>query len=214
MASTSPDARQTHSRIMNPLIARAAVADGRNVIIDLLVVYTRGLASGNFSTKLNNLITLTNQAYVDSKADLRLRLAAAKRVNYADGGDNSRALDDLRNGFGSLRVVRNLRHKKGADVVVLLRPFKPAAQGGACGMAWVNGAGGSELRADLVNLGTRSGYYCTNYTLAHEVGHVLGAAHDREHADVTGKFPYSYGCGIEGRFGDIMSYYDPEIGMH
>jgi hypothetical protein len=66
----------------------------------------------------------------------------------------------------------------------------------------------------VLGYGQSGGYYCSNYTLAHEIGHILGATHDRLHANVPGKYDYSYGYGINGRFGDIMSYDDPEVGLY
>jgi hypothetical protein len=66
----------------------------------------------------------------------------------------------------------------------------------------------------VVGYGAAGGYYCSNYALAHELGHVLGANHDRQHANVPGRFPYSYGYGRASEFGDVMSYFDPEIGLY
>ena len=65
----------------------------------------------------------------------------------------------------------------------------------------------------MVSDGDNGGFYCSDYALAHELGHNMGSAHDRANASVPGISSYSYGYGIEGSFGTIMSYFDPQVGM-
>jgi hypothetical protein len=197
--------------------ARATVNKEGKTIIDVMLLYTRGLASPTVFTTLNNLMALANQALADSRINTFLRLAAARRVAYPNASDNSATLDDLTYFAKGFAKVPGLKNRFKADAVILVRPFRPKAQGNSCGIAWVNGSGGTEVRPDqafgVIGYGSRGGYYCSDYALAHEMGHLMGASHDRQHANVPGKFSYSYGYGIEGRFGDVMSYYDPEVGL-
>jgi hypothetical protein len=194
---------------------RATLNSAGLPVIDVMLLYTSGLSKA--PTKLNSLMAFANQGLVDSRANAVLRLVAAKRVKYPNGSDNDAALDDLTSFMNGFERVPRFRQKRGADLVLLVRPFKPHLQG-SCGTAWVNGSGGSPLERDwafgVLGYGQSDGYYCSNYTLAHEIGHLMGATHDRAHARVPGKYEYSYGYGIEGRFGDIMSYYDPEVGLY
>ncbi|BBL74390.1 reprolysin-like metallopeptidase [Methylomagnum ishizawai] len=194
-----------------------ATQDGKS-LIDVLLLYTAGMGNTGVATRLNQLMALANQALADSQVNALFRLAAAQKVGYADRTPNAAALDRLTYAGKGFRNIPRLRAQYGADVVALVRPFKPQSQGGNCGIAWVDGGGDTPLTADqafaVVGYGAAGGYYCSDYALAHEIGHVMGATHDRAHATTPGKFPYSYGYGVPGRFGDIMSYYDPEVGVY
>lgn len=216
-ATSAARSRQPSAMDLARPVGAAVTEDGKS-IIDVLLLYTAGMANAQVSTRLNQLVSLANQALVDSRVNAVFRLAASRQVTYPDRTDNSVALDKLTYFRGGFRNVPNMRARYGADVVMLIRPFRPVSQGGGCGIAWVNGSENGDLTADqafgVVGYGAAGGYYCSDYALAHEIGHIMGGAHDRAHASVPGKFPYSYGYGVPGRFGDIMSYYDPEVGVY
>lgn len=194
-------------------------ASGR-VVLDVALLYTKGLGARQVLTRLNDLLANANQALADSQANLVLRQVVAKKVGYPAGGDNDAALDALTDGVHGFEGVAALRGKFGADLVLLVRPFRPGSQGGNCGTAWVNGSGGTALEADLafavIGVGSSGYLYCSKYTLAHETGHILGATHDRAHASVPGRYEYSYGYtyGPQNLSGDIMSYNRYEIGLY
>ncbi|NJD07003.1 MAG: hypothetical protein FIA97_10975 [Methylococcaceae bacterium] len=197
----------------------AASASEAQPVVDLLVLYTAGVkATPSFATRINHLIAKANQAYIDSNINLKLRLVHAEPVRYTETGSNDRALSDLTLGRSTFSKVSALRNHYGADLVTLLRPFKYQSQL-SCGVAWVNGAAGSTMKAGLGysvvsdGIDAASGSYCSDFTLAHELGHNMGSAHDAIHSNVQGKFPFSYGFGANGKFGTIMSYYNPAIGF-
>jgi len=195
--------------------AASAADSTAPVSIDLLVFYAKGLAQP--ATRVNYLTALTNQAFLDSKINAKIRVVHAQAVDYTETNDNSQALAGLTDGKAPFAEVAALRDRYGADLVTLIRPFHANTQKG-CGVAWVNGSNGGELRPDLAYSVVSDGddrdgalLYCGGQTLAHELGHNLGNVHDRPFSDVAGAFPYSYAWGVEGVFGTIMSYRQPAV---
>lgn len=192
-------------------------AQTASTTIDVMILYTPGMNSRTVDTRINYLFALANQAYIDSKVNLKIRLVGKQLINYTDANDNGLALDALTQGVGVFSSIRNLRNQTGADLVSLIRPFHSTSQG-SCGIAWINGSYGGYLTAgngySVVSDGADgSGFYCNDYALAHELGHNMGSAHDHAHSDVPGKYAFSYGYGFNGRFGTIMSYYRPTVGL-
>jgi len=196
--------------------------------VDVLILYTDGLAKRlgtGLTVRLDNLLAMSNQAYVDSGVKMKLRMVAGKQVAYTDQNSNSTALSEL---FGRtvepFKNVATLRDSVGADLVTLIRPFYATAQV-SCGVGYVGGYNGapisyySNYAYSVVSDGRDmkgSSYYCTDYTLVHEFGHNMGSMHDRatvaSQGGGKGAYPYSFGYGKSGKFGTIMSYINPRVG--
>ena len=211
---------------VSKLITAGSSADADKTRIDLLVLYTPGLEVNyggvdHVRTRIQNLVALANQAYIDSGVDIALRLVAAVKIDAPDYSSQLDTLNAITKGTGPYNNVAWLRDAYGADLVTLLRPFS-MAQGGLCGTGWVGGTNGASIALyrdqgySVVSDGRDNGYYCSAYTLAHELGHNMGNVHDRitvaQQDGNRGAFPYSFGYGIAGQFGTIMSYVDPEVG--
>jgi hypothetical protein len=195
----------------------AAAADGADAqkagptVIDLVIGYTAGFASGGASaalTRLNFLVDVTNQAYSNSQIDAQVRLVHAMQVSYADATDNGTALEEL-TGFRApstqlppapaFSALRAARDQYGADLVSLVRKFSVPENGG-CGIAWMIGGDlqGVEPTDDyfgysVVSDGSDDSRFCAPESMAHELGHNMGSAHDDANSDSPGAFTYSYG---------------------
>lgn len=200
-------------------------ADTTPTTIDVMILYTPGLASrlgSGLSPRLDQLVALSNQAYRDSGIYINLRLVHKQQVSYSDTTTNEAALNALTNGSDpTLANIASLRNTYGADLVSLIRPFNMNTSGGSCGVAWVGGYGGQPISGyanygySVISDGTDvngSNYYCLDLTFTHELGHNMGSMHDRANSGGgSGAYPYSYGHGVSGTFGTVMSYINPRI---
>lgn len=192
--------------------------------VDVMVVYTPSLVTqlgSGLQARLDQLVAISNQAYIDSEVAITLRLVHAAQVAYSDATDNSTALNEL-SGFGSsgsvtipssLANVATWRNTYGADLVVLMRAYNNATQS-SCGVGWIGGYGAGTLTGSdalgysVVSNGTSGSYYCDDLTFAHEIGHNMGNRHDHrtDPTATSGVFSYSFGHGIDNSFVTVMGY--------
>jgi len=134
----------------------------------------------------------------------------------------------------ALQPLLNAREQYRADLVSLVRILQ-VPENGSCGVAWLLGGGQHAIDANSAQFGLTvisdtsgnvfndDGNTCRDETLAHEMGHNMGLAHDRvtaAGADDTdsdgnpldpeefGRYPYSFGYSTgadAGNFYTIMS---------
>ncbi|MEN1957582.1 reprolysin-like metallopeptidase [Luteimonas changyuni] len=217
----------------------AAAAD---TTIDVLLGYTPGVVSmlggaSQVQTRLNHIITVGNQAFINSNVAVSLRLVSTLQVNYTDTGANKTALEQLTGSDGtsnvsipaSLQPLRNARETHGADLVSLVRRFRDSDHG-SCGIAWLIGGDQSAIVQGHERFGYSvisdsngmqapdNGHYCRDETLVHEIGHNLGSQHDEEaawdeekKATTYGRYPWSFGLkttAAGGNFYTVMAYGD------
>ena len=204
-----------------PLTA-AAPANGTNTI-DVAVGFTNGMVTKygtaqNAQTRIADLIARTNQAYINSQVEPRVRLVHTLQVAYTDTNDNEIALEALTGVTCTttacspatvpteLAPLVTARNTYGADLVSLIRPFKAPEQKG-CGIAWLLGGGGftidntdAPFGYSIVGDGDDTDetdgrtYFCREETLAHELGHNMGQQHNTEDSGGdSGTHSYSYG---------------------
>ena len=203
-------------------VEASPTVSGSNTIVDVLVLYNDLFVSENSNdplTRIDFLTALANQAYLDSQVSMQIRLAHTELMSYDNSATNYTLLSDI-SGSGDSTVgnaVSSLREQYGADLVIFVRPYQYPEHGN-CGYSnlnnamndsWVFATASDGIDVNYVAPGTY--YYCSDNTYAHELGHTMGLAHDIDHASTAGSHPYSYGHGIDGTFGTIMSYWSPDV---
>jgi hypothetical protein len=174
-------------------------------VVDVLVAYTpQAAAAAGGASSARSLaalaVAVTNDSFAASGVKLSVNLLSTLATTASGVGHASEAtLTRLRTpGDGAYDNVHAARDATGADLVSLL-----VADGGAnCGIAYYphSAAYGFSVVAQ--------GCAVANLSFPHELGHNLGASHDR-HVSGSGPYPYGFGTvNVAGRWRTIMAYND------
>lgn len=199
-----------HGDPVVPALPKVAAAGPST--IDIMVVYTAAAVTGSggdaaMRAKIDKAIAEANNAFVNSKIDTKLNLVRAQQVAYSESGNMGTDLSRLQNKTdGYMDDVHSLRETYKADLVSLV--VENAGGGGVAGIGYVMTSVTNGFKAYAFTTVGRK--YTGSYnTMAHEIGHNLGCAHDRQNSSSPAAYPYSYGYrftanGVQYR--DIMAY--------
>jgi metallopeptidase family M12-like protein len=173
------------------------------VVIDVLVAYTKK-AAANYADVKRELVDLSieeaNESFRNSGVgQVQLRLVHAYETDYVEEGahfDHVWRFADK--GDGYMEEVHGLRNKYKADVAILIVDDPKG-----CGLA-------TRVHADAEEAFAVVHHECaaTSYSLAHEIGHIIGARHDLALDKNMAPFPYGHGYVNGTKWRDIMSYKD------
>jgi hypothetical protein len=171
-----------------------------DVIIDVIVAFTKKAAS-NYTDVRRELIDLaiedTNESFRNSHlGHVKLRLVHAYQTDYVEEGgyfDHVWRFADADDGY--MEEIHDLRMKYRADVAVLIVDDPTG-----CGLA-------TRVFADAADAFAVVHHACAavTYSLAHEIGHLIGARHDLNSDAIMTPFPYGHGYVNDAKWRDIMS---------
>jgi hypothetical protein len=172
----------------------------RTVSIDLMMLYSAGAARHymNMPDLIALAIKQINTSFRNSGlANVSLRLVHTQMIDYEEGdGEHFDHLYRMVDAVGAFQDVPRLRDEKGADIVGLI-----IDDASGCGLS-------TRVAPDAEDAYFVVHHSCamTGFSIAHEIGHVLGARHDRHTDALDSPFPYGHGYVNGTKWRDIMSY--------
>jgi hypothetical protein len=166
-----------------------------------MVLYTGKVASKYIDINAD-LIALSieqaNESFVNSGlGNIKLHLVHRQQIDYDESdGEHFNHLYRMVDGVGMFSGVRALRNEKRADIVALI-----VDDPSGCGLS-------TRVRADAEEAFVVVHHACAalTYSIAHEVGHIIGARHDLALDKNVTPFPYGHGYVNGLKWRDIMSY--------
>ncbi len=183
----------------------AAGGDGK-IEIALIVAYTRA-AARHYTDIEKDLIELavadTNQSFRASGiTSVEVKLVHAYQTGYREKGSHFEHVFAFADkGDGKMDAVHRLRDKYKADVALLI-----VDDGNGCGLA-----AGVAPEADRAFAVVHHECAAVSYSLAHEIGHIIGARHDIGLDDSKNPFPFGHGF-VHGKEWRTMMSYEESCG--
>jgi hypothetical protein len=192
------DSQRVQSRPPTMQSPAGRKADSAQTEITLLVAYTPATkaAVSDIDATIALAVLESNQAYQHSKVNIHLNLVDGFQTSYNEKG---KKFEDILSDFVASSDVKTHRYHARADLAVLL-----IVQPDYCGLADTIMADASTAFA-IVYYDCATGYY----SLAHELGHLMGARHNEQVDNTPTPFAYGHGFLFKGppsSWRTIMAY--------
>lgn len=179
----------------------AAQHGDEQITITVIVAYTRAAAK-HYDDISRDLISLSvaqaNQSFRRSGlGNIRLELAHVYETGYVEQGshfDHMFRFAEKNDGFAD--EVHALRDKYRADIAIMI-----VDDANGCGLS-----AGIAPPAERAFAVVHHGCAASMYSLAHEVGHIIGARHDTGFDDTSTPVPYAHGYVSAAKWRTMMSY--------
>jgi hypothetical protein len=173
----------------------------KKVTIDVMILYTGKVAAKYIDVEkdlIHMAIEQANESFATSGlGNIKLRIAHHQPIDYDEAdGEHFNHLYRMVDGEGVFAGVRALRNEKRADVVALI-----VDDPSGCGLS-------TRVAADAEEAFVVVHHSCAalTYSIAHEIGHIIGARHDRALDKNATPFAYGHGFVNGAKWRDIMSY--------
>ena len=143
------------------------------VTYSVMFYYTQAFedATADIEGFLDQVVTITNTGYINSLIPVRVQKFCSEKATIDESHHGNRAMLEafwqMKDSDGSTTNLRN-----SADVAFLLTnvPYSESGHTGAAWYPWQNRKAGFCIKSRAIG----------DYTFAHEIGHSMGAAHNRE----------------------------------
>ncbi len=178
-------------------------ASPQPVTITLIVAYTKQAAS-HYSDIDKDLIALAieeaNQSFRNSGlGQIQLEVVHSYETGYVESGSHfDHVFRFADKGDGYMEEVHALRDQYHADVGLLI-VHDPRGCGLSAGVAPPSDRAFAVVHHECA---------ATMYSLAHEIGHIIGARHDMALDDSVSPFPFGHGFVNGTKWRTMMSYKD------
>lgn len=174
------------------------------VVIDLAVFYTPGMRDKVYRRRIRQkievMVARANLAYLISGINQELKLVHVRQVDYTPSNNIVTDLRRLaRSGDGHMDEVFEHWERAGADVVSLWMDA-----GSGPGVAFVMDKDTVEHAPCAVSV-VRWPDLDRNFSFEHELGHTMGARHDRQQDQKNTPYPFAHGY-VKDVLVTIMGY--------